>query len=74
MTDWIDDEAKRRERGITRPLTQGSHASVNRRYPGETLEYCCRCDCATGRAGPGEDSLYTDSDGPFCEDCYAEES
>ena len=34
------------------------------------VEYCCRCDCATGRAGVGEDSLYTASDGPFCEDCF----
>lgn len=35
-------------------------------------EYCCKCGCATGRAGAGEDSLYTEADGPFCEDCYPE--
>ena len=38
----------------------------------ETLAYeeCCICDSETGRAGIGEDSLYTNDDGPFCEDCY----
>jgi hypothetical protein len=35
-------------------------------------EYCCKCGCATGKAGAGEDSLYTEEDGPFCEDCYPE--
>jgi hypothetical protein len=35
------------------------------------LERCCECDTPTGRAGKGEDSLYTDSgEGPFCEDCF----
>ncbi len=36
------------------------------------LEYCCACDAPTGRAGQGEDSLYTDSGdlGPYCEDCW----
>ena len=36
------------------------------------LEYCCACDDPTGRAGQGEDSLYTDSGdmGPYCEDCW----
>ena len=33
-------------------------------------EYCCKCDCATGKAGAGDDSLYTETDGPFCEDCF----
>jgi len=35
-------------------------------------EYCCKCDCATGKAGAGDDSLYTETDGPFCEDCFSE--
>jgi NAD-dependent SIR2 family protein deacetylase len=35
-------------------------------------EYCCKCGCATGKAGASEDSLYTEADGPFCEDCYPE--
>lgn len=36
------------------------------------LERCCKCDSATGKAGAGDDSLYTESDGPFCEDCFAD--
>ena len=35
-----------------------------------TYEYCCKCDCKTGRAGAAEDSLYTEHDGPFCENCF----
>lgn len=35
-------------------------------------ERCCKCDCATGKAGAGEDSLYTETDGPFCEKCFPE--
>lgn len=35
-------------------------------------ELCCKCGEATGRAGKDEDSLYTDDDGPFCEDCFPE--
>ena len=35
-------------------------------------EYCCKCDCATGKAGAGDDSLYTETDGPFCKDCFPE--
>lgn len=36
------------------------------------LERCCLCDEPTGRAGKGEDSLYTVSGdtGPFCENCF----
>lgn len=36
------------------------------------LEHCCNCDEPTGRAGEGEDSLYTDiyNLGPYCEDCW----
>jgi len=33
-------------------------------------EYCCNCSEPTGKAGAGDDSLYTDHDGPFCEDCF----
>lgn len=36
-----------------------------------TLEYCYKCNSPTGRAGRGEDSLYTDSgEGPHCKDCW----
>jgi len=34
------------------------------------LEYCCDCGTATGKAGPGDDSLYTDDGGPYCQACY----
>ncbi len=39
-----------------------------------SLEYCCACDSPTGRAGQGEDSLYTDNAalGPFCEECWGD--
>lgn len=33
-------------------------------------EYCCKCGDKTGKAGAGDDSLYTEHDGPFCEDCF----
>lgn len=34
-------------------------------------ERCTLCDETTGRAGKGEDSLYTEDDrGPFCEKCW----
>jgi hypothetical protein len=34
-------------------------------------EECCECGEYTGRAGIGEDSLYTDDCiGPYCEDCW----
>ena len=37
------------------------------------LEICCQCEGTTGRAGRGEDSLYTDNDwGPYCEDCWGD--
>lgn len=37
-------------------------------------EICCSCGNRTGRAGKGEDSLYSYSDGrgPFCEDCFSD--
>lgn len=38
---------------------------TNSRY-----EVCCSCGELTGRAGAGEDSLYLQDVGPFCEDCY----
>ena len=40
------------------------------------IEECCICHEPTGRAGPGEDSLYISADGfhithgPYCELCY----
>lgn len=70
--DWIDEEYQRRQQGIRRPLDQGQHRAVNARYEGCTLEYCCKCEAATGFAGPGDDSLYTEDDGPFCRDCFRE--
>ena len=36
-------------------------------------EYCCECGDKTGRAGRGDDSLYIDDNGPYCEDCYEAE-
>ena len=72
-SDWIDKEYERRERGITRGLNQSQHAEVNARYPGCTLEYCCECGQPTGRAGAGDDSLFSEEDGsgPYCEECWA---
>lgn len=36
------------------------------------LERCVDCDAATGKAGAGDGSLYTDDGrGPLCEECYA---
>jgi hypothetical protein len=38
-----------------------------------SLEICCQCEGTTGRAGRGDDSLYTDNDwGPYCEDCWGD--
>lgn len=35
------------------------------------VELCFSCDEPTGRAGQGEDSLYSsDGDGPYCETCW----
>lgn len=73
MTDWIDEEYARRCAGQKRALSQTAHAAVNARYPGCTLERCVECDEETGRAGPGDDSLYgDDGSGPFCEECHDE--
>lgn len=36
-------------------------------------EHCFLCNAKTGKAGRGEDSLYTDAgNGPFCPDCWEE--
>lgn len=67
--DWIDEEKQRREQGINEPLLPSQHEAVNARYPGCTLEHCCECDALTGRAGPGEDSIYFGDLGPLCEEC-----
>lgn len=43
-------------------FSQDNHPRV------ETCEYCGE---ETGRAGPGEDSIYdNDGNGPYCEECY----
>ena len=68
--DWIDEEKARRDAGVKRALYQDQHAEVNARYPGCTLEYCCECGRPTGRAGRGDDSLFTEDGGPFCEECW----
>lgn len=71
MTDWIDQEYKRRRNAIITPLLPSQHEAVNARYPGTTLEYCFACGEPTGRAGKGEDSLYDDNDeGPYCWECW----
>ena len=36
------------------------------------LEYCCWCDCPTGRSGVADDSLFIEDDGPFCRECFDE--
>lgn len=73
MTDWIDEEKQRRDRGINRGLDQSQHAAVNARYPGTTLEYCWICEEPTGRAGRFDDSIFDDEgEGPYCEGCWAE--
>lgn len=70
---WIDKIKDERSIGINKPLSQSEHKIVNSRYPGLTLEYCCECGEATGNAGKGEDSLYTEDDeGPFCWECFPE--
>lgn len=33
-------------------------------------ERCVSCDSPTGKAGRGDDSLYLNGSGPFCQDCY----
>jgi len=68
--DWIDKEKQCWDDGINRALTQDQHVVVNARYPGATLEYCCQCGEATGRAGRGDDSLFTEDLGPFCLVCW----
>ena len=71
--DWIDGIKEERDKGFNRPLFQSDHAAVNARYSGCTLEYCCVCGDATGNAGKGEDSNYTESgEGPFCWECFPE--
>ena len=73
MSDWIDDEKRRRVNGQNRPLLPSEHEAVNGRYPGTTLEYCIECGSATGCAGRGEDSNYMDDgSGPYCWECFVE--
>lgn len=36
------------------------------------VERCIECDEPTGKAGPGDGSIYLDDgSGPYCEDCYS---
>ena len=35
-----------------------------------SIEYCCECGEPTGKAGRGEDSMFIEDDGPYCEECY----
>ena len=71
MSDWIDDEHRRRAGGRIRPLLPSQHDAVNARYPGCTDEHCCACGQATGNAGIGDGSLYADDgEGPYCWECY----
>ena len=72
--DWIDREHQERQEGRTRALTQDQHRSLNARYPGSSTETCVACGEATGKAGAGEHSLYTDEgEGPYCEECFPKE-
>lgn len=60
MSNWWDGKA----------LDQSTHERINaEHYPG-TRELCCECDEPTGKAGAGEDSLFTEDGGPYCEDCW----
>ena len=36
----------------------------------ERLELCCKCGCATGKAGAGDGSIYAGDYGPLCEECF----
>ena len=37
---------------------------------GDDVELCIDCNEPTGFAGEGEDSLYYNGKGPYCEECY----
>jgi hypothetical protein len=38
----------------------------------QKIEECVKCGDPTGKAGPGDGSLYCERDdkGPYCEECY----
>jgi hypothetical protein len=36
----------------------------------QKIEWCSKCGMGTGHGSPGNDSLYVNHTGPFCEDCY----
>ncbi len=38
----------------------------------ESYEHCLKCDALTGRAGKGDDSIYIDDKGPYCQECADE--
>lgn len=72
---WLDDAyyfacaidaASRLEQPVKQEATIGEAVSDVQRE-----EMCCICDELTGRAGKGDDSLYTDTGkGPFCQQCF----
>jgi len=71
MSDWRDEEMKRREAGQVRALSQDAHAAINSsHYPG-TRQLCAECEEPTGRCE--EDSITIECDdieyGPLCEAC-----
>jgi hypothetical protein len=69
MSDWIDEEMERRNRGQRRELSQDAHRAINaRHYPG-TRQLCSECEEPTGRCE--EDSIYHGDAGPLCEQCDA---
>jgi hypothetical protein len=53
---------------------EGDRLTV-RRSLGESKEQerCVSCDSPTDKAGRGDDSLYLNGSGPFCQDCYDKE-
>lgn len=52
-------------------MTHPEQAAVERNPM--NIETCCRCNEPTGRAGAGDDSLYTAfGRGPFCQECFDE--
>ncbi len=70
---WEDEIKEERNKGINCLLSQSQHRTINTRYLGLTLEYCCVCGEATGNAGKGEDSNYRENgEGPFCWECFPE--
>ena len=54
--------------GHIHAMSQDEHQTWNvKNYPG-TLQLCSRCESPTGNCE--EDSIFVESEGPLCEDCY----